>query len=171
MSRHVIERAGQRGIDEANKRARQYGMEDRAIMVHLHPGSTGEVEELCDEHKPDVLVLDQIRNIGGGTELTQKLNQVALEVRAMLGRYDMLGVSVTQANAPEGQSPKVWLKDTDIDSSKTGLPAQADLLLGIGANEDMLMTGQRALSICKNKLNGNHEGFYIQMDYQTSRVK
>jgi hypothetical protein len=171
MSRHVIERGGQAAIDEANRRARRQGIEDRAVMVHLHPGSTGEIDELCDEHRPDALILDQIRNIGGGAELTQRLNQVALETRAMLGRYDMLGVSITQANAPEGVNPKVWLDMGDIDSSKTGLPAQADLLLGIGADEGMLQSGERAVSICKNKLNGNHEPFFVQMDYQTSKVR
>lgn len=171
LSRHVIEKHGQKGIEEANKRARRYGMEDRALLYHLHPGSITEIDELCDEHRPDVLCIDQIRNVGGGTDLTQKLNQVAIDVRAMLGRYGMLGISITQANAPEGHSPKVWLRDTDVDSSRTGLPAQADLLLGIGADDDMLIKGERAISICKNKLSGNHDGFFCQFDYERSKVK
>lgn len=83
----------------------------------------------------------------------------------------MLGVSLTQANAGDEARPKVWLRDSDVDSSRTGLPAQADLLLGIGADDDMLNTGARAVSLCKNKLSGNHEGFMVQFDYLRSKVK
>ena len=170
MSRAVIEKHGAEGVKEANRRAKKYGMDDRIVLVHLHPGSIAEIDELLDEHKPDVLVLDQIRNIGGGAELTARLNQIAIEVRSLLGRYNVLGLSVTQANAPEG-APKLWLGDRDIDSSKTGLPAQIDLMLGVGATEEMLITGERAISIGKNKLSGNHEGFMVHFDYFRSKVK
>lgn len=171
MSRETIEKYGERGTAEANRRARKYGMDDRAIMVHLHPGSIAEMDELLDEHRPDVLMIDQIRNIGGGTELTARLNQVAIEVRSLLGRYNVLGVSTTQANAPENGSPKIWLRDGDVDSSKTGLPAQVDLMLGIGADEGMLARDERAISLVKNKLSGNHEGFLVHFDRFRSKVK
>ena len=40
--------------------------------------------------------------------------------------------------------------------SKTAFPGDTDLMIGIGANEEYLNQGRRMLTLCRNKINGNH---------------
>ena len=64
--------------------------------------------------------------------MTQGLNRIAIQFRSLLLDYGLIGVSVTQANdrtQHSGQEPPIWLGLGDVDSSRTGLPAQADLML------------------------------------------
>jgi KaiC/GvpD/RAD55 family RecA-like ATPase len=167
--------------EEANKlaeqREREHGGE--LNMRHLHRGSIDDLRRAIDEFEPTVLILDQIRNLqtSGDDKMTQKLEAVAIEVRNLLSTYHLVGVSVTQANdrtERHGQEPPLWLGMSDIDSSRTGLPAQADLLIGIGANSEMLSRSQRAISLPKNKMSdedNSHEGFIVEYDLKRSSVK
>lgn len=150
------------------------------IMRHLHRGSCADVEAAVKEASPDVLVLDQIRNLEARTsegKMTERLETVATQVRAILARHHLVGVSVTQANDRTeryGQEPPIWLGMSDVDSSRTGLPAQCDLMIGIGGNREMIAKGQRAISLAKNKLYGgpgSREGFIVEFDTILGRVK
>src|SRR5690606_11302405 len=127
--------------------AHQRGL-GRLRMLELTPGTISEIDYYLEEVQPDVLVLDQIRNIrGGGDKLTQRLEQVATDVRSLLKKHGAIGVSVTQAGDKterHGQEPPIWLSMADVDSSRTGLPAQVDLMLGIGVNEELRAQGVRA---------------------------
>jgi KaiC/GvpD/RAD55 family RecA-like ATPase len=157
--------------EEANKRATERGIDDRLFMVHMHPGSPSEIEELVIEHEPDILVLDQIRNLGGrGDGLTAKLNQIAIDVRNLLGKYDLIGLSLTQAYAGEHGKPKIWYNSDDVADSRIGIPAQADLLIGLGGDYNMISRGNRAFSLCKNKLGGDHEGFIATFDKSRNKI-
>lgn len=156
----------------AIQRAQQKGMtEDLLLMAHLKPGYLSEIDELADEHRPQIIVVDQFRNLGGkGDGMTQKMNDNAIGFRSLIARYDAVGVSIAQAHAGDHGKKKIWYEYDDIDSSRTGLPAQADLLVGIGADDDMLTRGTRALSLCKNKLGDDHEGIMARFDHAHSRV-
>lgn len=161
--------------ERALERAREKGL-DKLRICHVFPGTIPEIEDLLKEVRPDVLVLDQIRNISwqgkGGDSMVTKLEQLGISVRSLLGRYDCLGVSVTQAGNPDHQDP--WLRMEDLDNSKTGLPGTADLIIGIGTNEEMNLACQRAISLCKNKLNEDPEGrvgFIVQVDPARSKVR
>lgn len=161
--------------DKAISLAKERGL-DLLRICHMNPGTIPEIEDLLKEIRPDVLVLDQIRNISipgkGGDSMVTKLERLGIEVRALLGRYDCLGVSVTQAGNPDHADP--WLRMEDLDNSKTGLPAQADLIIGVGANEELVQANQRAISLCKNKLNESPDGrvgFIVQVDPARSKVR
>lgn len=154
--------------------------DSRLRMLHLHRGAASDVERAIEEFEPTVLVLDQIRNLQAQTaegKTTQRLEQVASDVRYLLAQYHLIGISVTQANdRSEGykQKPPIWLSLADIDSSRTGLPAQMDLIVGVGADENMMQRNQRALSLPKNKLSSAqnaHEGFIVDYDIEHGRVK
>lgn len=147
-------------------------------ILHMNPGTIAEIDEIMSEVRPDVLVIDQIRNVDSNADgLTQKLSDLAKGVRALLARYDCVGVSVTQAGDKterHGQEPPPWLHMGDIDSSRTGLPAQADLVIGLGCNHEMQSANQRAVSLCKNKLNDSPDGrvgFVVSVDLSRSRVQ
>ena len=59
----------------------------------------------------------------------------------------------------------------DIDSSNTGIPAQADILIGLGANAQDVDMGRRIISLPKNKRGGNHDNFPVQVDLATSTIR
>lgn len=157
--------------DVALERARKHGFDDRLFMTHLHPGTVAEIEELVVNHEPDILIIDQVRNIGGGGDgLTARLNQVAIDVRQLISKHQIVGVGVTQAHAGEHGRPKLWLDNDDMDSSRTGLPAQGDLICGISADESMKNHNTRTLSLPTNKIGGHHEGFTYKIDTQRNKV-
>jgi hypothetical protein len=168
---------------KANKLAAQREVENGGalFMRHLHNGDGDDLERAIEEFEPTVLVLDQIRNQkskgGDNSNMTQKLEHVSTEHRNRLARYGLVGVSVTQANDRTeryGQTPPEWLTMSDIDSSRTGLPGQIDLGIGIGGLPEQIARGQRAISIVKNKLSSDEkskQGFYVTYDLHRSVVK
>lgn len=166
---------------QANELAHQRETENGGslYMRHLHRGKGTDLDQAIEEFEPTVLVLDQIRNMEGanGDKMTQKLEAVAVEHRHRLSMYGLVGVSVTQAGDKtqrHGEEPPIWLSMSDVDSSRTGLPAQADLMLGIGADSAMLARNQRAISICKNKLSSDENsknGFQCEFDLARAVVK
>lgn len=164
----------------ANKLAAQREAENGGalFMRHIHRGKGEDLDRAIEEFEPTVLVLDQIRNMeGGGDKMTQKLESVAIEHRSRLARYGLVGVSVTQANdrtERHGQEPPEWLSMSDVDSSRTGLPAQADLMIGIGAKQEHLARNERCISLPKNKLSSEPDSknpFVVQYDLHRSVVK
>lgn len=164
----------------AAQRFREEGGEDYLLMTQLKRGTVGAIRERIEEFEPKVIVLDQIRNLMTGKsidqDMTRKLEFLGIEVRQMLLEYDLIGVSVTQANdrtENSRQQNPVWLGMGDIDSSRTGLPAQGDLIIGIGANDEMLANDTRAVNPVKNKLSSarnSHQGFMVTIDRSRSKV-
>ncbi len=140
-------------------------------FVDIAPGSLAEIEGHVRRLKPAVIVVDQLRNIHAGkTEnMTQRLDTVAQGVRALGKRYGMVTVSVTQAG--DSARNKAILDDGDIDNSNTGIPAAADVLVGIGASQEMLASGVRMLNLCKNKVTGRHDQMSVRLDPVTSLVR
>jgi KaiC/GvpD/RAD55 family RecA-like ATPase len=133
------------------------GGEENLHLLHLNPGTLEDIREDIEAIEPTVLVIDQIRNLGGRAEdgMTQRMEQNGIRFRSILGEYNLVGIAVTQAgNRDErhNQDSPIWLSTGDVDSSRVGLPATFDLMLGIGGNAEMLARGQRAVSLCKNKL-------------------
>lgn len=158
--------------EKRNKLFRERGGEDYLLMTQLAHGTVEAIAKRVEEWQPQVIIVDQIRNLNSASKtdgMTTKLEALGIEMRALLLTYGLIGVSVTQANPTQ----HVFLEMEDIDSSKTGLPAQADLIIGVNANEHMLAQNQRAISLPKNKLSSAddaHEGFIVNIDKHRSRV-
>lgn len=149
------------------------GGEDRIKFVRLDHGSLEDLPPLIDETEPDILVLDQLRNICGAEgEMVARLDENGQRVRELLNEYNLIGLSITQAGASAGERP--WLGMEDLDNSKTGLPGAADLLIGMGADETLKQRNQRALSICKNKLSSEpnaKEGLIVTVNLSKSAMQ
>lgn len=164
--------------DMAISRAMNKGL-GLLIAAHGEPGNIAQLEDIIGEHRPSVFIIDQIRNLehsdsGKDGSLTRKLEGLAIEARNLAARYEAVAVSVTQAGdktEKHGQEPPIWLSMSDVDSSRTGLPAQADLIVGVGVSHDLADKGQRAISIPKNKLGMTHEGFLVDVDLHRSMIK
>lgn len=161
--------------DEARAISREKGL-DNLFVGNMDPGDVRQIERQVDRCGADVVVIDQLRNlhaVGGarGSSGTQRIDQAAQEVRALLIRKQLIGVSIMQARAGEHGQRVVWFHSDDVDSSRIGAPGTADVLIGIGADDEMLLQNVRAISICKNKVGGNHEGFTVTIDTARSKLK
>jgi hypothetical protein len=144
----------------------------------MQPGTIPELAKECERFKPDFLFVDQIRNVSAGdAEITPRLEANATGFRNLVSRFGIVGVGVAQArdaSQSHNAEPPVWLSTGDIADSRVGLPAQMDLIIGIGGNSDMLRRNQRSISLCKNKLSadpGAREGFIVEVDLARSGVK
>lgn len=148
--------------DEAERRAYASGY-DNLVVASLAPGNFFEIRKLVEDHKPAVVVLDQLRNIEVNSESrVQALEKAATEARNLAKRHSLLVVSITQAG--ESAEGKAILGRDDIDFSKTGIPAQVDLMIGIGADATMEQHGIRTISLPKNKLSGRHDHFVVTIN-------
>lgn len=140
------------------------------IVASLSPGNFFEIRKLVEKYKPRVVILDQLRNLEVNSESrVQALEKAATEARNLAKKYGILAVSVTQAG--ESAEGKAVLGRDDIDFSKTGIPAQVDLMVGIGADETMEKHGIRTISLPKNKLSGNHAHFTVTINPQIGTVE
>lgn len=155
--------------DTADAVARTKGY-DNLILATLAPGTPQEIEALLREFEPDVLVIDQLRNLNVGEEhFVQKLEKAATVVRNIGKRHNVLVVSATQAG--DSATGKAVLEMGDVDSSNTGIPAQADVMLGVGGTDEDFSMDRRVLSMPKNKRSGRHDFFPVQFDPALSKIR
>lgn len=154
--------------DRAQQIVDQKGYKN-VIFAPLAPGTFAKIRRLVDKFKPNVVVLDQLRNLDVDSEnRTQALEKAATEARNLAKSCQVLVVSVTQAG--DSASGKRVLGRGDVDGSNVGIPGQADVMIGIGATEEDEKHNRRWLSFPKNKLSGNHDPLEITIDPITSRV-
>lgn len=155
--------------DKAEELARERGYEN-LILAELAPGTPREIEALIVQYDPDVVLIDQLRNINVGEEqFVQQLEKAATAARNLAKKHGVLMVSVTQAGHTADN--KAVLDMGDVDSSKTGVPAQADVMIGIGGTEEDFGRNRRVLSLPKNKRGGCHEFFPVQIVPGLSKIR
>lgn len=153
--------------EEATELAHENGYAN-IICISASPGTLDQIERLVDRYTPDWMVIDQLRNVQIKEDnRVVQLEKAATGIRNIAKMYNVATVSVTQAG--DSASGKAILDMSDIDSSKTGIPAQADLMVGIGVTDELEMQGKRYLSLPKNKLGGRHESFPVNIDILLSR--
>jgi archaellum biogenesis ATPase FlaH len=157
-----------RDKETAMERARARGY-DNCILQGISPGTLYEVEALVRRHSPDVVIVDQMRNIRANTENnTQRLEVVAQELRNIGRRHRCVMISMTQVG--DSGRDKLILNDGDIDGSNTGIPGACDVIVMIGSNEEYELRDLRKLTLAKNKRGGSHDSFTVSVDREHSRV-
>lgn len=140
------------------------------IGVNLSPGKFPELETLVDEYEPDIVVVDQLRNIDVGDDnRVTGLEKAATGARNLAKSRDVLTISITQAG--ESAEGKLFLGLSDIDFSKTGIPGAIDLALGIGTTDEYRRANIRGVSTPKNKLGGKYGQFLTRIDPRISEVE
>ena len=143
---------------------------DNLILKSLSPGTFREIQSLIDEHGVDVVVINQLRNIWVGKEgRVEQMEIAATSARNVAKKNDILVIGVTQAG--DSGTNKLRLEMGDIDFSNTGMPAQMDLIIGIGSNEEYDGKSWRMISLPKNKLSGEHVYFPVMVDTKINKVK
>lgn len=143
---------------------------DNMFLYEAVPGNVFEIRRKVEEIQPDVLIVNQIRNLNVNAEgRVNQLERAAQEVRTLGKEYDMVTVSVTQAG--DSAENKIFLEMGDVDFSNTGVPSAADLMIGIGADIEMKKRGIRKLNLCKNKVSGRHADVDVIFENEISKVQ
>lgn len=142
---------------------------ERLVFAEIDPGTEGEVASLVEDYEPDIVIVDQIRNLEMKAESrVNQLEAAAVAMRKIAKKYGVLVVSVTQAG--DSAEQKLVLGQGDVDFSNTGIPAQVDLMVGVGVTDEWDKLNQRMISLPKNKLSGKHDYFPIAVDPQLSKA-
>jgi KaiC/GvpD/RAD55 family RecA-like ATPase len=142
--------------------------------IQMETNSVAEIEQAIRGCQPDCIVVDQLRNIqvvaGRHGTRAQSMDQAAREVRGLLSKHEVVGLCIGQAHAQEHNKQKLWLDMDDFDESRTGVPGQADLIVGIGYDAQYDSHNQRCANIPKNKLSGQHSNFVYTFDKARSKI-
>ena len=142
---------------------------DNLIWAELCPGTLEEIGSLIEKYKPDVLIVDQIRNLDtGDKDFVRTLEKAAKGMRNFAKRHSLLAISITQA--ADSADGRAVLGRGDIDNSNVGIPGTADLMLGIGATQQQEFEGVRTLSFPKNKISGQKQPLQVFFNHKTMRV-
>ena len=142
---------------------------NNVIVVSWSPGTPAQIEEYIEKYGPDAIIVDQLRNLKVRADnRVNQLEYAATAIRTIAKKWNVLAVSVTQAgDSAEG---KPVLDMGDVDFSNTGIPAQADVMIGIGYDAALDAEGLRTISLPKNKISGIHDSFPVRITPQLSRV-
>ena len=101
-------------------------------------------------------------------------------------RFSCLGHALASAHEPVGSGThgdtcqmgqggdsaegKAVLEIGDVYMSNTEVPGACDVLLGVGANKEMLTRNERTVSFCKNKVTGDHSPVHLSLIPAISRL-
>lgn len=128
-----------------------------------------DVRRQAEKLKPDVIIIDQLKNISAEDDnRALQLDKLARQVRELGISSNAATISVTQAGESAHNKPVLTMGD--IEWSNTGIPGAADLLIGIGVTDELLVQNKRMLSIPKNKVNGRHGAFPVWVDTSKTKV-
>jgi archaellum biogenesis ATPase FlaH len=155
-------------LDGKIEQCRTLGLEN-LVLVETPSGTMHHLDNLVRDNKPDILVVDQLRNMRGlHDSRVLQLEDTQRGIRELGKKYDCVTIGVTQAGASADDKPVLGMGD--IDFSKTGIAGGCDLMIGIGANSGMMQQGIRFLSFPKNKINGTKDPIDVQFRTDIARV-
>ncbi len=139
------------------------------VFVEMYPGNLRQIRGLVEEYRPNLLIVDQLINLEGSKDDNHVLHlgKLARGVRNIGKQYGLVTISFAQAG--DSASNKLVLDLNDVNWSNTDIQAAADLMIGIGANEEFLRNDWRMLSLCKNKMSGKHDYIQVRIDRLKSR--
>ena len=112
----------------------------------MSPGTFRDIQSLIDQHGVDVVIINQLRNIWVGKEgRVEQMEIAATSARNLAKKNNILVIGVTQAG--DSGTNKLRLEMGDIDFSNTGMPAQMDLIIGVGSNDEYDGKSWRMISL------------------------
>ena len=115
-----------------------------------------QIESICKEFKPSLIIFDQIDKIKGFDADREDLRLGAIYIWAReLAKIHAPIIGVCQSDVT-GEGKK-WLDMSNVANAKTSKQAEADWILGIGAVHDIGLEHIRYLHLSKNKLSGDED--------------
>ena len=126
---------------------------DRIRVVNIHGRDAFTVEQIIDRNNAAVVVYDMIDHIRGFGDMPRtdlQLEEMYKWARTVSVNHEVIGLATSQiSNEGDGlQFPTLGM----LKDSKTGKQGACDLMLMIGASNDVGMGGVRYLGMPKNKL-------------------
>jgi len=115
-----------------------------------------QIEQLCKELNPSLIVVDQGDKIKGFPDDREdlRLGSIYIFLRELAKQYCPV-IAICQADA-SGEG-KRWLTMENVANAKTSKQAEADWILGIGKTHDTALEYIRHFHLSKNKLAGDEE--------------
>jgi len=146
-------------IQEKNIAQRVWSeIKDNISMFDTVDWSMDDIDSHCEKHRPDIIVIDQLDKInvtGTFARTDEKLRQIYTSAREIAKRRDCAVIAMSQASAEAHNRNSISFDQ--MENSKTGKAAEADLIIGIGRNSNSDTENKiRTLCISKNKINGYH---------------
>ena len=133
-------------------------IKDNISMFDTVDWSIEDIDAHCEKHKPDIIVIDQLDKVnvtGTYARTDEKLRQIYTSVREIAKRRDCAVIAISQASADAHNRNSISFDQ--MENSKTGKAAEADLIIGIGRNANSDLENKiRTLCVSKNKINGYH---------------
>jgi len=133
-------------------------IKDNISMFDTVDWSMEDIDAHCEKHKPDIIVIDQLDKVnvtGTYARTDEKLRQIYTSVREIAKRRDCAVIAISQASADAHNRNSISFDQ--MENSKTGKAAEADLIIGIGRNSNTDTENRiRTLCVSKNKINGYH---------------
>ena len=133
-------------------------IKDNIFMFDTVDWSIEDIDAHCEKNKPDIIVIDQLDKInvsGTYARTDEKLRQIYTSVREIAKRRNCAVIAISQASADAHNRNSISFDQ--MENSKTGKAAEADLIIGIGRNANSDLENKiRTLCISKNKINGYH---------------
>lgn len=149
-------------------------IKDHVEMYDAQGTSIEQIDAYCENHKPDVLVVDQLDKVqvaGNFSRTDEKLREIYTQAREIAKRHDLALIAISQASADaEG---KTKLNPSEMEGSKTGKFAEADIIIGIGKHDSSGVDEEpdytRHLTVGKNKITGWHGTVICEIQPKLSR--
>ena len=132
-----------------------------------------DLNEYCSTNDVDILIIDQLDkiNVTGKYNAThEKLREVYTQSRELAKRHNILVIGMSQASAEAQGRSRVTF--STMENSKTGKASEADIILGIGKEdeaENFMDDCVRFVTLSKNKLTGDHAEFEVILRPTISR--
>ncbi len=129
-------------------------------LLHKAGVTVKDIRRHAARVNPDFIVVDQLKNVAVADDnRALQLDKLARHVRELGIEFNAVTISVTQAG--ESAQDHLNLRMSDVEWSNTGIPGAADLMIGIGVDDEWQTQGKRMLSLPKNKINGRHGSFPV----------
>lgn len=157
----------------AKMREKYLAKDNRIIMNDTQDWEITKMEAYIHKLKPDIVILDQgdkVKMRGSYDAPHLKLRELYTNLREVAKRQNIALISLCQASADA--DGKTVITPDQMEGSKTGKFAEADLIIGIGKRDDSADGTPevlRFLNVCKNKINGFHGVVLCKLDGPTSR--
>jgi hypothetical protein len=136
---------------EGNRKRYMKVTNDNIKLYDSATVSAKQIEKLCEQLRPSLIVFDQIDKIKGFDNDREDLRLGSIYIWAR----ELPVIGVCQADGSgEGQR---WLSMANVANAKTSKQAEADWILGIGKVAEAGYDNLRFLHLSKNKLMGDKD--------------
>lgn len=143
---------------------------DKIVMMDAQGFTLDDVGRQIERIRPDVVICDQLDKVsipGTFAASHEKFRELYLRTRELAKKHDVALWGVSQASNDAANKTRLSLHE--MEGSRIGKAAEADLIIGIGKASGADDDPARYITFCKNKVSGVHESIVCSFDGKISR--